>query len=123
MYVSVCLGMNEKSVDCRIDRGRLAGWLAGGWGNNGRCCMLTLIQTAAMAVRSLASVGALLDQITYEIPLKEALQYPKGKEKWTRADLKVRTHTDVFQSRGPCRAACCRFHEPPPNHAHAHAHD
>lgn len=42
------------------------------------------------AVRSLASVGALLDQITYEIPLKEALQYPKGKEKWTRADVKVR---------------------------------
>jgi len=38
----------------------------------------------------MASVGALLDQITFEIPLKEALQYPKGKEKWTRADIKVR---------------------------------
>jgi hypothetical protein len=39
----------------------------------------------------MASVGALLDQITFEIPLKEALQYPKGKEKWTRADIKVRS--------------------------------
>lgn len=37
----------------------------------------------------MASVGALLDEITYEIPLKEALQYPKGKEKWTRADVKL----------------------------------
>lgn len=40
-------------------------------------------------VRSMASVGALLDEITFEIPLKEALQYTKGKEKWTRADIKV----------------------------------
>jgi hypothetical protein len=37
----------------------------------------------------MASVGALLDEITFEIPLKEALQYTKGKEKWTRADIKV----------------------------------
>ncbi|TFJ85986.1 hypothetical protein NSK_002806 [Nannochloropsis salina CCMP1776] len=41
------------------------------------------------SVRSMASVGALLDEITFEIPLKEALQYTKGKEKWTRADIKL----------------------------------
>ena len=61
--------------------------------NNGRRRELTRLLPPprhTRTVRSLASVGALLDQITYEIPLKEALQYPKGKEKWTRADLKVR---------------------------------
>jgi len=48
----------------------------------------------------MASVGALLDQITFEIPLKEALQYPKGKEKWTRADIKVRWCGQEGKERG-----------------------
>jgi hypothetical protein len=42
------------------------------------------------AARGMASIGSLLDQVTHETPLKETLQYPTGKEKWTRADVKVR---------------------------------
>lgn len=38
----------------------------------------------------MGSIGAMLDQIAHEVPLKEAIQYPQGKEKWTRSDVKVR---------------------------------
>ncbi len=82
-YVATCDGIHS------FDR-----WMIGmAKANNGRRRELTRLLPPprhTRTVRSLASVGALLDQITYEIPLKEALQYPKGKEKWTRADLKVR---------------------------------
>ncbi|CAM9828456.1 unnamed protein product, partial [Discosporangium mesarthrocarpum] len=44
--------------------------------------------------RPLSGVAAVLEAVTSEIPLKEAVRYRKGNLKWTRSDVKK--HTDAL---------------------------
>lgn len=60
-----------------------------GRGLPGAAAATTRLVVRAGAVRGMASIGVLLDQITNEIPMKEAVQYPDGKEKWTRKAVKL----------------------------------
>jgi hypothetical protein len=86
---------------------------------------LILLLLIIVAVRGMASIGVLLDQVTNEIPMKEAVQYPDGKEKWTRKAVKVIIQLLCHQISGVySRAwysplAWCPTTPPPPPPPHA----